>query len=223
MLQASVGVSLFGNNKPNSTPTPPSTSSLSLQQQFQLNHLLEQLALYSKQAQEKWTQDSHVAILIETTELNIQQSSPATQNAMKTRIIEIFKNFGINIFFTSDNLIKQTNTQPLLQNIKISPHAKKQNSNLGQAQGFDVILPPEHHSIHLSHSSLSHNAKPTSGLDTKTHTIHGGRRTLRMLQEQARQRQETWKRALELAVDAEKKRLEEQAKKDIEEEAGAVL
>ena len=185
-LQANVGVPLFGNG------TYKSTTALSLQQQFQLNYLQEQLALYAKQVQEEWTQNEQAAILIEKTELYVQQSSAQTQNTMKTRIIEIFKNFGITIFFTSDNLIKQVTTQPFKPGIKMPHHVKE----------------PE--------STSKQNSLP------ELHRIHGGRRTLRMITEQGRQRQEAWEKALNLAIDTEK-RLENQAKKDLEEEAGAGL
>ena len=193
-LQANVGVPLFGNATNINSPS----TSLSLQQQFQLNHLLEQLALYGKQAQTYWTKDEHVAILIETTELNIQQSSATTQHAMKARVIEIFKNFGIDIYFTPDNLIKQVLEQPLKNTIKISHHIK-------------------------SAKTESTENKPKQNSQPELHPIHGGRRTLNMLKEQARQRQEAWAKALELAIDAEKESLEEQAKKDVEEEVGVGL
>ena len=78
---------------------------LSMNQLFQLSFLQDELNEYGPIINDEWSNNENVRILIERTELAVQQSSTASQELMKLKIIELFKNVGVDIEFTSDNFI----------------------------------------------------------------------------------------------------------------------
>jgi hypothetical protein len=92
---------------------------LSSQQNSQLQFLTDQLRDYANLTKKYWTNNINVRIMIETTELAVQQSLPATQELMRTKIISIFQQFGINIYFTQDNLIRRI--KPSKKSKQITP------------------------------------------------------------------------------------------------------
>lgn len=86
---------------------------LSIQQLSELNYLDQKLDSFDDATKNAWTRNVNVRILIERTELAIQQSSPSTQSIMKQQVTTILKDHGININFTSKNIIQRTDTDYL--------------------------------------------------------------------------------------------------------------
>ena len=107
------------------------TQQLSINQIFELNYLQEKLQENREQLEQEWTKNEDIRILIERTELAIDQSPATTQKLMKQRIINIFQQFHINIILTPDNSIQRVNLNHpehvVLQSEQEDPQDKKSN------------------------------------------------------------------------------------------------
>lgn len=108
--------------------TESSIDQLSINQIFQLNYLKEELKHYATLVSDDWTDDENVRILLERTELAVQQASSSAQEIIKQRVIDIFKEFHINVQFTSENMIELADEQddhPIDDTTK--SHSKEKN------------------------------------------------------------------------------------------------
>lgn len=86
---------------------------LSQEQISQLNYLDQRLHEFGDLTKQEWTHDENVRILIERTELAIIQSSPSSQPIIKQKVKEIMQDHGIEIDFTSENIIRRPGTNYL--------------------------------------------------------------------------------------------------------------
>lgn len=84
----------------------PTISKLSDSQEIQLQFISSKLQQYHTVAQQHWTNNNNVRMLIEMTELLVQESLTPAQTQLKEKIIQIFQNFNLNIFFNDQNLIE---------------------------------------------------------------------------------------------------------------------
>ncbi|HSW77136.1 MAG TPA: hypothetical protein VLG50_08820 [Candidatus Saccharimonadales bacterium] len=175
------------------------TAQLSFWQNFELDYLQQGLKQLAKKMSTDWTNDESARILIERTELAVQESNSATQNFMKQRIIEIFKTFGIDIFFTPNNFIQRasahvtpakTNHQPPhIIHIDhedendnqswISPHyhfhtITRDKDTTDQDNFYDHFEKPRKKVT----SHKKNEQSQTIVVPQQLHRIHGGRRTL---------------------------------------------
>ncbi len=162
---------------------------LSISQLFQLNIFQEQLRLYAPLIIHDGMNNENAQILIQQTELAIQQSSPETQSLMKSRIVQLFENFDIQVAFNAENilsLVSDTTTDQEKQDQKTSKrfiiHKKKQSRHFF---GID------------KNSDKSWQPKPLP-------KIHGARRTMNRLRK---------KRELQEKIAKERLALEQQIKK----------
>lgn len=110
-------------------------STLSEQQDFQLNFLKSQLQQYAPQVKQSWTNNIDVRLMIEDAELAVQQSTFNTQPIMRQSIIDIFQSFDINIYFTANNLIRRVKNQipaikPAIYNIQKEQEDKNEMAHL---------------------------------------------------------------------------------------------
>lgn len=178
-------IRLVSNNK-----TINSSVFLSMNQLFQLGFLQEELNQYASLINNQWSNNESVRILIERTELSVQQSSRRSQELMRSKIIELFKNIGTNIEFTSNNFIilKDNNTsdkndQENRTRLHLTHHTSKQHQSFfGTNKIYDK----------------QNNPKPLA-------RIHGARRTMNRLRK---------KRELQEKLDKQKLALERQKKLD---------
>jgi hypothetical protein len=132
---------------------------LSMNQLFQLSFLQDELSKYGPIINKQWSNNENIRILIERTELAVQQSSTASQELMKSKIIELFRNIGVNINFTSDNFI-MLNINKINKKTDHLMHKKKNP-----------------HQIFFSANNIydkANNPKPLA-------RIHGARRTMNRL------------------------------------------
>ena len=85
------------------------TIHLSELQNFQLAYLHDELQKYQEAMQTEWILNQNVRTILEIMELSVQQSSPQTQTLFQQKIVQMFQNFNIDIYFTNDGLIKKIN------------------------------------------------------------------------------------------------------------------
>ncbi len=104
------------------------TSSLTTSQKLQLEYLSDKLQRLSSTLQQ-WTQNKEVATLLEIMELAVLESTPKTQHYFKEKIIQLFKKFHINVYFSNNGLITKINDPAILKyskkhSTKLQFHAK---------------------------------------------------------------------------------------------------
>lgn len=98
----------FSDPKKDVAPATQSTATLSLTQQFQLDFLYQELNEYPDLFVHDWTSNNSVLLILESAEMSVQNSSLTTQPIMRDRITSLFAQIGINITFSSQNLIIRT-------------------------------------------------------------------------------------------------------------------
>ncbi|MCX5923831.1 MAG: hypothetical protein NTZ68_00175 [Candidatus Dependentiae bacterium] len=181
------------------------TPELSFYQDFQLDYISTELNQHSKTIAGTWTKDENTRILIERTELAVQESSKDTQDFMKKRIIQLFKDYGIDIFFTSDNLIQRVTQERVTHSITHPrkphgvhiAHEDDDNSHLSATSHYHFHSLPGHddqidkddtvqdhiEEVDFKKKTSRKTHKKTDTTQTvmtpaQLHRIHGGRRTL---------------------------------------------
>lgn len=107
IIAMTINTTIFSEHHDLNADFNTTSSQLSLTQILQLHYFEEILEEDHDEIKQHWTNDENVQILIEMTELAIQESSPTTQSIMKQRIIKIFQKFNINLSFTADNFIQK--------------------------------------------------------------------------------------------------------------------
>jgi len=85
------------------------TSILSPDQQFQLDFIHQEIHEYPELFTHDWTLNSSVELIVETAELAVQKSSARTKKIMQQRIIDLFDQINIKIYFNDENLIFKVN------------------------------------------------------------------------------------------------------------------
>lgn len=150
---------------------------LSNAQQLQLQYLSDELKKL-KSVLQAWTGNKDILALLEMMELAVLQSSPETQTIFEEKIIQIFKQFNIPVYFNKNGLIEKINQ------ITNLPHQAKHVSK----------------KLNFHHTST---AKPKSQKSKKPEKIKGANRTRKKLEKAWKERKEAEKRA---AQEAELKR-----------------
>lgn len=140
---------------------------LSFMQRFELQYLKENLSRYHDQVLQYWILDKNVRILIEMTELAVQESSPTTQQEIKQKIIEIFQTFNIYVYFTADDFIQKLN----------SPINMHQNLSLKKLKN------------QLTHQHRKPFMVDSSTQQEKPAKIHGANRTRKKLERARKERE----------------------------------
>lgn len=148
--------------------SPQPTAQLSANQIFQLNYLQEELKDNAALILNYWTQNEDARIIIERTELAVQQSDSSTQALIKQRIIQLFQDSGIDILFTPENHIQIINN-----NLKIDKSDDQSDTH--------------RHAKPKKATSQSNIEQP--------HKIHGANRTRKQLERSWNQRQEALRHA----------------------------
>jgi hypothetical protein len=94
------------------------SSKLSTEQTSLLKYLQNDLEKHDSQIKVAWTESEDVRIMLELLEFSVATATPETKNLMISKIIQIFKTFRINIFFSDDNTIHRTiiNLEPNYDN-----------------------------------------------------------------------------------------------------------
>ncbi len=144
------------------------TLQLSELQNFQLAYLRDELQKNHTLVQTEWILNQDVRTLLEIMELSVQQSSAETQDLFKQKIIQIFKQFDIDVYFSNIGLIEKVNpTQNLV----------KKNGHISKKLKF-----------HHSQTFKSIKSRPPQ-------KIKGANRTRKKLEEAWKKRKEEAKRA----------------------------
>ncbi|MFA5999297.1 MAG: hypothetical protein WC747_04735 [Candidatus Babeliales bacterium] len=171
---------------------------LSFYQGLQLDYLSHELNQHSKIIASDWTDNEKTQLLIEQLELDVKESSKETQDFMKERIIQLFNDYEINIFFTSDNSIQRVTQKETYPKETHQIHRDHENDDEP-----DSSTTPHYHfhslhghkdqdgsaqdhieeKTHLKESTLliphkKTDATPIIMTPAQLHRIHGGRRTL---------------------------------------------
>lgn len=104
------------------------TEILSPMQQFQLDFLYQEINQFPDLFINDWTTSSSVQLIVESAELAIQNSSEQTKPIMKQRVIELFRQIGISIEFTPQDLIMKVDSTQ--KSIHFRVHDKKRHIRL---------------------------------------------------------------------------------------------
>lgn len=154
------------------------SSPLSTTEQLQLKYLFDKLQKFQKEALTEWTYNKNIEELLEIMELAVLQAPTKTRDVFKLKIIKIFKQFNINVYFTDQGLIEKT-----FQNSSTTNYQQNSTKKTSKKLSFN-------------HKSSGKLIKKDS---KKLEKIKGANRTRKKLEKAWRERKEAAKRTADLA------------------------